>query len=119
MALTETTHSAGFLLSEGNGNISRDVVTLVSGENVVAGTVLGKITATGKYAAYDQNAGDGTETAAAIALNACDATGGDTDCTVISRSAEVIGDELEWGDNCPTEATAGVADLAGVGIIVR
>jgi Bacteriophage lambda head decoration protein D len=42
--LTETVHAGGFLVSEANGNRSRDAGTLISGQNLVAGAVLGKIT---------------------------------------------------------------------------
>lgn len=43
MSLTEKLHPSGFIISEGEGNISRDNGVLVSGQNLVAGTVLGKI----------------------------------------------------------------------------
>jgi len=42
-------------------------VTIASGEGaLVRGTVLGIVTLTGEYAAYDNAANDGTETAAAV-----------------------------------------------------
>jgi hypothetical protein len=82
--------------------------------------VLGKITPGGKYAAYDNNLSDGTQTAAAILYAKCDATAGDTAAAVIARDAEVNGAELVWADNSPSsDVTAGIADLAAVGIIVR
>lgn len=43
MSLTEKLHASGFVLSEGEGNISRDNGVLISGQNLAAGTVLGKI----------------------------------------------------------------------------
>lgn len=43
----ETLHAAGFLISEANGNRSRDNGILASGENRGAGTVLGKTTTAG------------------------------------------------------------------------
>jgi len=43
MALTETTHAGGFIISEANGNRSRENGTLNSGQNCVAGEVLGRI----------------------------------------------------------------------------
>jgi len=118
--LTESIHAGAFLISEEDGHISRDAVTIVSGQNLVAGAVLGKITSGGKYAAYDNNASDGTQTAAAILYAACDATAGDTQATAITRMAEVNGKELTWSDNSPSsDVTAGIADLAVVHIIVR
>lgn len=53
-------------------------VTIVSGAGELAkGTVLGKITASGKYDAYDNTDNDGTETAKLILANAVDATSAD------------------------------------------
>lgn len=53
-------------------------ITVASGTDVLAGgTVLGKVTATGKYTAYDGGASDGTETATGILLNRIDPTNGD------------------------------------------
>ena len=43
MALTETKHAGGFILSEANGNRSRENGILNSGQNCVAGEVLGRI----------------------------------------------------------------------------
>ncbi len=119
MALTESPHAGSFLLSEANGNRSRDNVTLVSGQDLEPGTVLGKITSGGKYKVYDQQDNDGSEVAAAILYGRGDASGGDITVAVIVRDAEVIADQLVWADNCPTDATAGIADLKALGIIVR
>lgn len=119
---TETGHAAGFLMSEANGNRSRENVTLVSGQNLKAGDVLGKITSGGKYSAYSEtNSPAGVGTAKAVLLADCDASAGDTECVVIARDAEVNGNELLYSDTgspAPVEADA-IVDLAAVGIIVR
>lgn len=44
MSLTETTHAGGYILSEPDGNRGRVNGTLISGQNLAAGAVLGKIT---------------------------------------------------------------------------
>ena len=44
MALTETTHAGGHILSEPNGNRGRENGTLASGQDLAAGAVLGRIT---------------------------------------------------------------------------
>lgn len=120
MALTEGRHAGEFILSEANGNRSRDNVIIVSGENLVAGTVLGKITASGKYAAYDNEAGTGIQTAAGILMEATDASGGDVVAAAIVRDAEVIADALTYAvGNSGGDETAAIADLKSLGIIVR
>lgn len=119
-SLVETGHAGGFLLSEANGTYSRETVTIASGQNLLAGAVLGKKTSGGAYAAYDSNLSDGTQTAVAILLDDCNATGGAKKATVIVRAAEVNGDELVYLDDSPAVDEAGaVTDLASVGIIVR
>lgn len=112
--LTEPVHTAEFILSmDDDGSISVDTITIVSGQNLPAGQVLGKITASGKYKAYDNAAVDGSQTAAGILYAATDATGGDQPATGVMRLAEVTG-SLLTGLDAP-----GTADLAALNIIVR
>ena len=73
--LTEKRHAGDFILSEGDGNFSRDNVTIVSGASVLeAGTALGKITASGKYGVYDNAAVDGRQAVAAVLYGSADPT---------------------------------------------
>lgn len=101
---------------------SRDVVTIVSGAGVLEiGTVLGKITASGKFKAAASDATDGSEVAAAILVEKIDATSADKPAVVIARFAEVSRHGLVWhaNTNTTTERAAAAAQLAAVGIIVR
>jgi len=110
--LTESLHPGGYLISEGNGDISREVVTLAAGNGVVrAGTVLATLTATGAYVPYDNAGTDGSETAAAILWEERDTTGGAVNAVVTARTATVNKGELVWA--------AGLADLATHTIIAR
>lgn len=120
MALTETSHAGEFILSEANGKRSRENVTVASGQDLVAGAVLGKITADGNYAAYDNTASDGTQTAAGILYAAVDATSADAPGVALVRDCEVIGDALDYASGVSGgDETAAVADLLALGIIVR
>ncbi len=115
---TETGHAGGIILSEANGNRSRDAVTIKEGEDLKAGAVLGKITATGLYVAYDDGGtDDGRRTAVAILYADCGATDGDTVATAIVRDAEVNGEELVFASGVDEDGA--VTDMASVGIIVR
>ena len=108
-----------FLLSEGNGDISREQVTIVSGTPALkAGRVLGKVTASGKYAAYDNTLANGTEVAAAILTHDVDASAADTLADTIFRLATVKAAALGWGGNDGTGVTAGLADLAASGKLI-
>lgn len=118
--MTEALRTGEFILSEANGTISREEITVVSGQDLAAGTVVGKITASGKYTAYDDDNVDGSQTAAGILYAAVDASGGDAKGVIIARHAEVSTDLLTWaGTNDAGDITAGKADLAALDIILR
>lgn len=119
MSLTEKTHAGGFIMSEAEGKRSRENVTLLSGQNLYPGAILGKITSGGKYTAYDNAASDGSQAVAGILLGRGDASSADLAVAIIARDAEVNGDELDWGTETGVDITAGVADLLALGIIVR
>lgn len=116
--LTEGKYPGEFILSEANCSRSRETGTLVLGQNLSAGAVLGIITASGKLAAYDNDAVDGTQTAAGILFDNVDATAADVAGVVyFARDAEVRKSDLAWKD---TDAeTAGTPQLKTLGIIVR
>lgn len=52
-------------------------ITLISGQNLLRGAVLGKITASGKYNLSLSAASDGSQTPDLILAEDCDASGGD------------------------------------------
>ena len=120
--LVETRHPGEFILSEANGQRSRDVITIASGAGIIAaGTVLGKVTATGKYVASAVGASDGSQTAAAINIYGADASASDVTVSAILRDAEVNGKCLTYHadrDQAAEKAAANTA-LAALGVIVR
>ena len=112
--LTEGKHTAEFLLSEGNGIISRDEVVVSSAAGaLVPGTVMGKVTASGKYVAYSNVAVDGSDVAVAVLYAEVPDLAVDQKAVVISRDAEVMTVELTGLD------ATGIADLAAKGIVCR
>ena len=56
--------------------------TLVSGQNLKRGALLGRITASGKLTLSTSAAGDGSQTPFAILIDDTDASGGDVNCGV-------------------------------------
>lgn len=62
MAQTESVHAGEYILRELDDQFCRETGTLISGQNLVAGTVLGKITTgtTATATAYTGNTGNGT-----------------------------------------------------------
>jgi hypothetical protein len=112
--LYEGRHTGEHLLSEASGTRSREqVVVTQAGTALAAGTVLGKITASGKYVPYSNGASNGSEVAAAVLYDTLDAKTGDTEAVVHVRDAEVA-EVMLTGLDAP-----GKVDLAALGIIVR
>lgn len=94
---TEGNHTAEFLLSEGEASISREVVTIISGQNLVAGTVLGAITTGASAAAVAAagNTGDGTMGAITVGAGA---KFGDHKLTIIEAAANGGAFQVEGPD---------------------
>lgn len=122
---TEGARDLAFILSEGNGAISRDVVTIKSGAGKLEpGTVLGEITAETKYV-KSPNAevvgSEGAEVAKAILAYGVDATDADVEAVVVRRHAEVKEPMLIFDasvDDANKVATK-LAQLAAADIIAR
>lgn len=115
----------GFVLSEASGNRSYEFVTIASGAGVLApGTVLGTITASGKFIA-SPNAEvvdkEGAEVAKAILAYGVDATSADVDAVIMRRDAEVKNAMLIYDAsvNNTTKIAAKVAQLAAAGVNIH
>lgn len=73
-------------------------VTVLSGESLVAGTVLGRVTASGKMVAVDDSLGDGAENPYAILAEDVDASAADTE-GMAYLSGHFNEDALTFGDD--------------------
>ena len=111
---TQTVRAGEFLVSEANGTRSREAIE-VTGGPYLPGQVLGKLTGTGAYTAYDASVDpeDGSETAAAVLYDAADGSEATVSGVAIVRDAEVSVDLLTGADD------DGIADLAAIGVIAR
>jgi hypothetical protein len=84
---------------------------------VQRGTVLGKITATGKYAPFDPSAADGSETAKTVALEDIDVPETGDEQTVVLVHGVVMADELVWPSGITdAQKTAALESLSSGGI---
>lgn len=90
--------------------------TIASGQNLAAGTVLGQVTADGKFIESDSGAVDGSEAPRAVLLEACDATGGDKSA-LIALAGDFNASRLTFG-GAHTAASARV-NLAAVGVFLH
>ncbi|SCY44799.1 head decoration protein [Desulfoluna spongiiphila] len=118
-AFTEPNNLKDFLVWEQERGYSREEVTL-TGTAVKLAQVVGKVTASGKHAAFNQDGSDGTETAAGIAIANYDASAADVRGVVIARDAIITASNLVWpADIDAGEIAAALATLKTLGIIVR
>lgn len=121
-ALTEGKHPAEHILDELGVNYSRDVITVVSGSGVIVpGTVLGKITASGKYKPATATGTDGAQVASVVSIYGCDATSADATVVVSSRATAVNSNLITYGATIDdaTKKAAANAQLLAAGIVVR
>lgn len=116
--LTQGIQPLEFLLTEANGSRSRDqeTVTVAGAVALPSGTVLGRITATGKLIKYLDGAADGSQTAVGVLGTELAGVNGDYKALVFSRDCEVIGNRLNGGSNVDAN---GKADLLARGVVVR
>jgi len=111
--LEQTPNAFGFLLSEGPGDISRETVTLAAGPALLPGQLLGVVTDTNHYQAYDPAAADGSQIALAVLAYAQPARTETQSVVIIARQAELAADKLIGLD------AAARADIAQRFLIVR
>ena len=76
-SFSTTAYSVGGLISANSDLLYHEQLTLASGQNLVRGAVLGKVTATGKYILSASASVDGSQTPAAILVDDINASAGD------------------------------------------
>jgi hypothetical protein len=108
-----------------NANYCRETVTLKSGTDYPIGSVLGKITASGKYrlSPAAQVVGDeGAETAVAVLIEPVDASAADKSGLVVARGPIIVSKAALAFDasvDQVAEKTAKHAQLAALGVVPR
>ncbi|MDP3651136.1 MAG: head decoration protein [Rhodoferax sp.] len=100
---------------------SRDRVTVVAGQNLPLGAVAGMVTASGKVKQIDPSATDGSQYAAGVLMQNCDAHLADRDDgLMVARHAIVSDHALQWPVGITTgEQQASIAQLKALGVLVR
>ena len=120
--LTQPPTVGDVLKYEVNPNYTREIVTLLMGMPYPVGSVLGRITASGKYALSANTAADGAETATAVLLYAVDATLADATGIVLARGPAIVSRAALAYDATVDDAakiTTKIGQLAAAGIIAR
>ncbi|NBV87941.1 MAG: head decoration protein [Betaproteobacteria bacterium] len=120
-AITNDPTLGDLLKYEEENLYSRDQVTVVNGQNLKLGAVIGRVSATQKVKALDPSATDGSEVAAGVVLQSIDASAAEkTNGLIVSRQAIVANHALIWPAAITTEEkTAAIAQLEAIGVLVR
>lgn len=117
MSLDEQNYLGDWLLSEEDPNYCREEITIDASQDLVSGTLLGKLAA-GEYVAYDNTAQTGEQTAVGILVTKQVTTGaGDSaKAVMLARGPAVVKEDGLTGAD-----PAGLVDLAALSpkIIVR
>lgn len=97
----------------------RDTVTIASGSGILdRNTVLGKVTATGKWKILAPGASDGTQNAAGILMTLVDATSADAVAVAMTRGPAIVNpDGCVWPVGITTnQKTTALASLLALNI---
>lgn len=118
---TESMNLGDLLKYEAPNLYSRDRVTVAAGQNLPLGTVVGMVTATDKVKQIDPSATDGSQVAAGVLMQACDAALAErTNGLMLARHAIVSDHALQWPTGITTaEQQAAIAQLKALGVLVR
>jgi hypothetical protein len=120
VTLTEGRHNGEFIgeLALGQG-YHCDAITVLSGQNLQAGAVLGRQTSGGKYVAFD-NVGtdDGRRAVAGILVDNVNASAGDQPGLGLLRGPAIVNrNDLVWAAGVDAaEQAAAIAALLALGI---
>lgn len=94
------------------GEMSFRTVTFLAGTNYGLGSILGRVTASGKYKLYDPAASDGSQNAIAIAAVPVDATAGDKLGSIGWQILLFRRQKAVWGPGVTTQAHRNAAELS-------
>ena len=120
--LTQPPTMGDVLKYEVNPNYTRETITLLAGMPYPVGSVLGRITASGKYKLATSGGTDGAQTASAVLLYAVDATLADATGIVVARGPAIVSRAALAFDPTVDDAakiTTKISQLAAAGILAR
>jgi len=120
--LTEPPSMGDVLKYEVNPNYTRETITLLAGMPYPTGSVLGRITASGKYKLATSGGSDGAQTASAVLLYAVDATLADATGIVVARGPAIVSRAALAYDATVDDGAkiiTKIGQLAAAGILAR
>jgi len=120
--LTQSPTMGDILKYDDNPDYTRETVTLLTGTNYAIGSVLGIVTASGKYKLSSDSGTDGSQVAVAVLLEAVDATAADAAGVILARGPSIVSKaQLVYDSTVSTAAkiTTKEGQLKAAGIVSR
>jgi len=118
--LTEPDRLGDLIKLEEDQNYSRDSITVASGENLVLGTVVGRVTLSGEIVALATSGSTGAEVAFGVIGEDVDASLEATGSWIIARHALIAEGSLIWpGGITANQLADGIAQLRALGVVTR
>ena len=120
-AITEGLNLGDLLKYEAPNLFSRDQVTVASGQTLPLGAVVGIVTTTGKVKQIDPSATDGSQYAAGVLMQPCDAALIDREDGLMGARHAIVADHaLTWPAAITVaEKQAAVLQLKSLGVLIR
>jgi len=115
--MVTATHQPGGLIV-GDFPVAIRHVTILSGQNLTRGSVLGRVTASDKYIESLSAAGDGSDTPAAILADDVDASAGDV-IAAAYFAGEFAADQMSFGTGHDAASVETALRLANAPMFVR
>jgi hypothetical protein len=107
---------------EVNPNYTRETIPMLAGMSYPVGSVLGRVTLSGKYTLSPETGSDGAEAALGVLLYAVDATLGDAVGIILARGPVIVSRAALAYDATVDDAakiTTKLGQLAAAGILAR
>lgn len=113
---SEEVYSPDNLIAGDSPSIATEPATLNTGQNLVRGTVVGRIAASGNITQCDNGAADGSEVAIGITVHDVDATAAAKNCPIY-KGGNFRSSEMTWHASFDTEAEK-LAAFDGTAIVI-
>ncbi len=112
----EEVYSPDNLIAGDSPRIATESAILVTGQNLVRGTSVGRITASGKITQCDNAAVDGSQVPVGITVHDVDATAADKNCPIY-KAGNFRSSEMTWHASFDTAAEK-LAAFDGTAIVI-
>ncbi len=117
--VTESLYLSDLLVYEAEQRYSRESITVAAGQSLTLGTLLGRVTDSGAFTAWNPKAKDGSDRVLGVLLADCDASVKEAAAVMVTRHALLSDVGIQWGDLSAEQQRDAQTQLAARGIVIR